>query len=195
MTSPSDMSSSSSPFAVLSAPHGNVASILLASLLVLVITVFLVWILDKFQERTVLPNPVLSRGIQIGHYWSPITPTTGIVLKRVSSLPGGLLSPTGERAVKSLKHPSDQRGLTDLSKDRPMDLSTDLSASFRSRLFFPLRSPGLLQRLRRRSSAQFRRLLRLLRNLDGRRLHRHRQQEYQMQRVDQRTFADTNRLL
>lgn len=78
MTSPSDMSSpSSSPFAVLSAHHGNVASILLASLLVLVFTVFLVWILDKFQERTVLPNPVLSRGIQIGHYWSPITPTTG----------------------------------------------------------------------------------------------------------------------
>jgi len=75
MTSASDIVSSSSSF--LASPLGNVASVLLASLLVLLLTVFLVWLLDKFQERTVLPNPVLSRGIQIGHYWSPTTITTG----------------------------------------------------------------------------------------------------------------------
>lgn len=75
MTTSADLASASS--SSLSAPLSNVASILLASLLVLVVTVFLVWLLDKFQERTVLPNPVLSRGVQIGHYWSPVTPVTG----------------------------------------------------------------------------------------------------------------------
>jgi len=55
----------------------TVTSVLLASLIVIIVTTGLVWLLSHFQERTILPHPVLSRGIPIGHHWTVGTALSG----------------------------------------------------------------------------------------------------------------------